>query len=222
MRSFLRHSCLVLVFAATALPCALAQPDPRFARRDDWNRPDRIIADLNLKPGMAVADIGAGGGYFTPRLSEAVGAQGTVFATEINDKQLAGLKRKMGAQRTNIEYVLSEPTDTKLAPNSLDAVLMCLVIHEVSHEQRPALVKDIAESLKPGAVLAIVDWRKMEGTPGHDTMEEKLTPEEMLALGRQAGLALDAEFHYLAYQQFVRFRKPDPAEPKPATGAPAK
>jgi SAM-dependent methyltransferase len=176
--------------------------------RDEWQQPDRVVADLNLKSGASVADVGCGNGYFTFRLAKAAGENGKVFATDIDAKALKSVSQRAEKDRLgNIEAVLSEPTDTKLKPGSLDAALLSNVLHHVPAEQRLPLVRNIVQALKPGGVLFVIDWRKSREVK-HDPYDRLIPLDDLLKLGKDAGLTLDAEFHYLKLQVFLRFRKP--------------
>jgi len=175
--------------------------------RDAWQQPDRVVADLNLGSGAVVADVGAGRGYFTFRLAAAVGEKGKVFATDIDAKALAAVKEQAEKQKVkNVETVPGEPTDTKLAPASVDAALLCDVLHHVPEAQRAALVQNVAQAIKPGGFLFIVDWRDKPEVPFDRGRHIPL--ENLVKLATDAGLVLDAEFHYLKHQVFLRFRKP--------------
>jgi len=175
--------------------------------RDAWQQPDRVVADLNLGSGAVVADVGAGRGYFTFRLAAAVSEKGKVFATDIDAKALAAVKEQAEKQKVkNVETVPGEPTDTKLAPASVDAALLCDVLHHVPEAQRAALVQNVAQAIKPGGFLFIVDWRDKPEVPFDRGRHIPL--ENLVKLATDAGLVLDAEFHYLKHQVFLRFRKP--------------
>jgi len=176
--------------------------------REDWQQPDRVVADLGLYPGVTVADVGCGYGYFVFRLAPAVGEAGRVLAVDIDREAIGQVKERAKQERlSNVEALVSDPTDTKLASASLDAALVCNVLHEAPADQRGPLVQDIARALKPGACLYLLDWRQ-----SHDVTQdpyEKLIPrEDLLKLATDAGLTLDAEYHYLKYQVFLRLRKP--------------
>ncbi len=206
----LRARCRWL-FALLALAAALAVACPAALAkgRDDWQQPDRVMADMNFRPGAAVADIGCGKGYFTFRIARAVGEQGKVFAVDIDESALAAVRKR--AQRENvrnIEIVHSQPTDTTLKPACADAALLCNVLHHVPQEQRQELVRSIARSLKPGGYLFVIDLRKVHNPPFH-TYDQLVAREEVLNLAKNAGLELDAEWYYLSYQYFLRFRKPE-------------
>lgn len=176
--------------------------------RDAWQQPDRVVADMNLRPGAVVADVGAGRGYFTFRLAQAVGPQGKVWATDIDSKALQTIAERSARDAIkNVETVLGEPADTKLAPASVDAVLLCDVLHHVPADTRPALLKSIAQAIKPGGMMYLIDWR-VDAAISYD-QGRRIPRETLVALMTDAGLVLDAEYYYLVHQVFMRFRKPD-------------
>jgi ubiquinone/menaquinone biosynthesis C-methylase UbiE len=124
--------------------------------RDKRLQIDRVMDLLRLKPGSVVADIGAGGGWFSVRAARRVGPHGRVIAEDINPKFIASIRQR--AQRehlANIETLLGTPDDPKLAPGSLDAALMLKVYHEIAHPQ-PVLA-NLRAALKEGARFGIID-----------------------------------------------------------------
>ena len=178
--------------------------------RDTWQQPERVMADLRLTGGMQVADVGCGNGYFTFRLAEAVGEKGKVFATEISKGALKNVSTRAAKEKVaNIQTVLSEPTKTKLAPESVDATLIAMVLHHVPKNLRAALTKDIARAIRPGGYLYILEWR-VDAKVKYDK-DRRISRTDLIKLATDAGLTLDAEFHYLPHQVFMRLRKP----PKP-------
>jgi ubiquinone/menaquinone biosynthesis C-methylase UbiE len=130
---------------------------------------------LELKPGSTIADIGAGGGWFSVRAARRVGANGRVIAEDINPKFIASIQQR--AQRehlANIVPVLGTPDDPKLTPNSLDAALMLKVYHEIAH---PALVlANLRAALKPGARFGIID---RNGNGADHGLKESIVREEV-------------------------------------------
>ncbi|HQK96128.1 MAG TPA: class I SAM-dependent methyltransferase [Armatimonadota bacterium] len=202
---------LRVVFAVALCLIAVASVRVLAEDREDWQEPDRVMADLQLTPGQAVADVGCGYGYFTFRMASAVGDGGQVYAVDISDdalKAVAEQARNSGI--TNIQPVRSEPTDTKLGDASVNAALFCDVLHHVPETDRLPLVTDVVRALRPGGYLYIIDWRKSRDIP-FDPYEILIPHEDLVTLGESAGCTFDAEFHYLKYQVFLRFRKP-PAE----------
>lgn len=199
-------------FCLAGLSLAVASLLIAAAGRDEWQQPDRVVADLALKEGTAVADVGCGEGYFTLRLAQAVGESGKVWAVDISEKALRKLaERAEKAKLANIEIVHSEPTDTKLTDASVDVAFVCDVLHHVPEADRLPLVRDVVRAIRPGGYLFVVDWRKSREVK-FDPYERLIPRDDLVKLGRDAGLSLDAEFYYLKYQVFLRFRKPPKEE----------
>ena len=176
--------------------------------RNDWQQPDRVMSDLGMKPGTRVADIGCGEGYFTLQLARAVGPQGLVFAVDVNTRALAALKKQADQQLlTNVTVVVSESTDTRLPVESVDVLLVSDVLHEVPEAQRLPLIQSAVRALRPGGFLYLIDYRKSRDVK-FDPYEKLIPRDDLVKFCEEAGLRLDAEFHYLKYQVFFRFQKP--------------
>ena len=128
--------------------------------RDKLLHTDRVLDTLHLHSGSAVADIGAGGGWFSVRAARRVGPDGHVFAEDINPHAVETIRDR--AQRENlpqITAVLGTPDDLKLPADSVNAALMLRVYHEVAHP--PVLLGAVRQALKPGGRFAVIDH------PGH-------------------------------------------------------
>ena len=126
--------------------------------REIEEAPSKLIASLQLKPGMTVADIGAGSGYFTRRLARAVGPEGVVYAVDIQPEMLQILGTKMAkAGLSNYRPVLGKLKDPSLPPASIDVALMVDVYHEFEfpHEMMAAIRK----ALKPDGRVVFVEYR---------------------------------------------------------------
>jgi len=201
-----RRRVFLIIFS---LSCALTLSAARKkSSRTEWQQPDRCIQDMNIKPGCTFADVGCGKGFFTFRIAEAVGNGGKVVALDIDEKSLEKLKQTAARRNiTNIKVIKSDPYDTKLAPESVDKALICLVLHHCEEKFRQLLMNSIAKALKPGGFLYVMDFRKVRNPLFH-TYEELVARETAIALAEGAGLELDAEWFYLKYQYFLRFRKP--------------
>jgi ubiquinone/menaquinone biosynthesis C-methylase UbiE len=143
--------------------------------RDQRLQIDRVMDLLHLKPGSTIADIGAGGGWFSVRAARRVGPKGRVIAEDINPKAITYIQQR--AQRehlANIVPVLGTPDDPKLAPDSLDAALMLKVYHEIAH---PLLVlANLRAALKPGARFGIID---RNGNGADHGLKESIVREEV-------------------------------------------
>jgi predicted methyltransferase len=124
--------------------------------RDKRLQIDRVMDLLNIKPGSSVADIGAGGGWFSVRAARRVAPNGRVIAEEINPKAIAYIQQRTQREHlSNIVTLLGTPDDPKLAPDSLDAALMLKVYHEIAHP--PLVLANLRAALKPGARFGIID-----------------------------------------------------------------
>jgi 2-polyprenyl-3-methyl-5-hydroxy-6-metoxy-1,4-benzoquinol methylase len=135
--------------------------------RDSLNEAGEIARLLELKPGMAVGDIGAGSGYHTVRLSRLVGPTGSVVAEDVRRDYLVGLaKRTESLGLTNVKFALGEPHDPRLPASSLDAAILVHMYHEIA--QPYAFLYNLAPAMKPGARVGIVDLElrtSQHGTP---------------------------------------------------------
>ena len=116
--------------------------------RDVWQRPDQIMDALQIGEGSTVADLGAGGGWFTVRLARRVGPNGRVYAEDVQPEMVEVIYRRVereGLQKI-VKTVLGTQTDPKI-PELVDAVLINDAYHEM--EQPVALLRNLAKSLKP-------------------------------------------------------------------------
>ena len=136
-------------------------------RRDALNEDGEIARLLGIEPGMTVADIGAGSGYHTVRLSPRVGPKGTVIAEDVTPDYLAALAKRIEQLRlTNVKLALGDPYDPRLPAASLDAAILVHMYHEIA--QPYAFLYNLAPALKPGAQVGIVDLERPtaeHGTP---------------------------------------------------------
>lgn len=124
--------------------------------REKEERTDVLIKLLNLKAGMAIADIGAGTGYLSRRMANKIGATGTVYAVDVQPEMIGKLK-SLAKNYANIKPVLSEAANVKLAANSLDLAILVDVYHELEFPYEVA--QSIWVALKPNAKLVLVEYR---------------------------------------------------------------
>jgi SAM-dependent methyltransferase len=133
-----------------------------YAGRDQKLHVDRVLDLLDIAPGKAVADVGAGSGWFTVRAAARVGSSGQVYAEDINPDAIDYIKNRAAKENlANVHTILGEVTDTKLPRSSVDAVLILKTYHEF--EQPIPLMKRLRASLRPGAKIGIID-RNGNGT----------------------------------------------------------
>jgi SAM-dependent methyltransferase len=166
--------------------------------RDAWQMPDRVIAAVDLKAGQTVADIGAGTGYFTVRLATSP-ARPRVFAVDIEPAMVEYVRNR--ATRDGLANVLAvkgEAHRTNL-PEPVDVVLVVDTYHHIP--DRVAYFTALKAQLKPGARVAIVDFRKdaPEGPP----VEFRFTPDQITAELTKAGFRLQAQHDFLPRQIFL-------------------
>ena len=126
--------------------------------RELEEQPAKLLEALKIRPGDVVADLGAGSGFFTFRLAPLVGPQGKVLAIDIQPEMLEIIRRRAAERGVdNIRLVRGTITDPKLAPNSVDLILMVDVYHEFSHPWE--MTRAMVRALKPGGRLAFVEFR---------------------------------------------------------------
>ena len=153
--------------------------------RDEWQKPELIMDTLGIADGAIVADLGAGGGWFTVRLARRVGPNGLVYAEDIQPLMLEAIARRAAREDLrNVRTVLGTPSDPALPPG-LDAVLIVDAFHEM--DDPVPLLRNIARALKPQGRLGVVDFTPGGGGPGPDP-DERVDPETVVAAAAAAGL----------------------------------
>jgi SAM-dependent methyltransferase len=127
--------------------------------RELEEQPAKALDAIGIKPGMTVADIGAGVGYFVVRLAERVGPSGKVYANDIQPEMLRRLRTTLEKQNIrNVETILSKETDPMLPSDAMDVILMVDVYHEFSQPQR--MLAGIRKALKKDGRLVLLEYRK--------------------------------------------------------------
>ena len=175
------------------------------AERVDEERPELVLAALELKPGMTVADIGAGTGYYSWRMAQRVGASGTVYAVDIQPEMIKLLERQMSRRgAANVKPVLGGLTDPRLPPGSIDLALMVDVYHEFEYPYE--MLAAIVRALKPGGRLVFVEFRGGDAAvpikPLHTMTEAQVRKEAAIHALQWVKTARD-----LPWQNAIVFRK---------------
>lgn len=157
---------------------------------------------LGIAEGSVVADLGAGGGWFTIRLARRVGPNGRVYAQDIQSEMIGAINRRVEREGLkNVETVLGSADDPQL-PSPVDVVLIVETYYEVEHPQ--TLLRNLRESLKPGGRIGIVEFTRNGHGPG-PPMEERVDPERVIQDARTAGLHLKSRGNFLPYQYLLEF-----------------
>ncbi len=133
--------------------------------RDEKGEAERVMDRLGIAPGMRIADIGAGRGYYTVRLARRLGPSATVYAEDVRADYLKDLEARVKRERiAGVTLVLGEPGDPKLPPSSIDVALLSHVYHEI--ENPFELLYRLQGALAPNARVAIIDNDKPTGEHG--------------------------------------------------------
>jgi SAM-dependent methyltransferase len=124
--------------------------------RDERLQINRVMDILGVSPGKAVADIGAGSGWFTVRAARRVGASGVVYAVDINPEAIEYIKKRAEKEKLlNVKTILGKADNPVLPTNSVDCVLLLKTYHEVA--EPIALLRNLRVALRPGAKVGIID-----------------------------------------------------------------
>lgn len=173
--------------------------------RESEEQPDRALDALRLKPGMVVADIGAGVGYMSLRMAKRVGPSGKVYANDLQPEMLAKLRENAAkGQINNVVTVLGDVADPKLPPNTMDLVLLVDVYHEFSQPQQ--MLRKIRETLKPDGRLVLLEYRAEDPNIPINP-EHKMTVAQVKAELEPEGFRLDQLIDKLPRQHILIFRK---------------
>ncbi len=174
------------------------------AEREQEEAPSKAIDALELKPGMVVADIGAGSRDYTSRMSGRVGPAGRVYATDIQPGMIELLNRRVAREGLgNVTTVLGAMDDPKLPPASVDLAIMVDVYHEL---QQPQLfLQRLKAAFKPGGRLVLLEFRKED--PSVPILEvHKMSVAQVKAELEAEGFVLDRVIDVLPWQHIIVLR----------------
>ncbi len=160
--------------------------------RRQMQDPDAILGAIGLSPGMRLADVGCGPGFFTLPAAERVGDEGRVYALDVQREMIARTEaRAAAAGLANVQAMLSKEAELPLADGAVDAALLANVLHE--SPDRVTFLAEIGRTLRPGGVLGVVDWRKEE-MPMGPPLDDRLSPDQVEADLRAAGFEVEGSF----------------------------
>jgi ubiquinone/menaquinone biosynthesis C-methylase UbiE len=174
--------------------------EKRYQERMYWQMPLRVMDELGIREGMSVADVGAGIGYFTLKLSKKVGKTGKVFASDIDKDALAFLdERRREAGLENIAIIHGRADDPLIPEESADLILIVNTIHLV--KEKALFLNNIRKSLKEGGKVVFVQWdaEKMDPeSPGWDPKDR-----ELYTMHTMLNMIYDADYEVLEIKDFL-------------------
>jgi predicted methyltransferase len=158
--------------------------------RDAWQQPKDVVDAMEIEPGMTVADIGAGTGYFEPWLSRAVGEKGTVLALDVEPDMVRYLHERAAREHlANVRPALVPMDDPKLPAGGVDRVLIVDTWHHIP--DREAYATKVRSGLKAGGKAFVVDFKldAKHGPPPHHRLDAEQVAHELTAGGLSARIA---------------------------------
>jgi ubiquinone/menaquinone biosynthesis C-methylase UbiE len=214
-RLFLLPLAAAMLLSAAPVPAqshygALFRPEDlgmlESADRDIWQKPEQIMDSLGIADGARVADVGAGGGWFTVRLARRVGPHGLVVAEDLQAEMVEATRRRAAKENlNNVRTIQGLPTDPMLPAGSLDAVLIVEAFQEIQNGNPQLFLENVRTALKDGGRVGVVDYKKAGGGPGPDT--PRPDPETVIRVAERAGLHLLKRETFLPFQFFLVFTK---------------
>jgi arsenite methyltransferase len=171
--------------------------------RCQWQKPDQVIQALQLSEGAVIADIGAGGGYFTERFSKRVGRLGHVYAVDVQDIMIGLLKERVKSNKLENVTVIKGKFETPMLPlHAIDIAFFSSVYKEI--EERTRYMKEVRRSLKPGGRVAIIEFYKDRGLIGPE-LADRLYETQVIDEMKKAGFVLIQRFDFLPKEYFLLF-----------------
>jgi ubiquinone/menaquinone biosynthesis C-methylase UbiE len=173
--------------------------------RESEENPDAALDAIAIRKGSTVADIGAGAGYFTWRIAERVGPEGTVYGEDIQPGMIELLKKNIAARGLhNVKPVLGKSDDPRLPSGSIDLLLLVDVYHEFSQPQK--MLQRIRESLKPDGRLVLLEYRQ-EDPKVPIRPEHKMSVQQVRAEIEPEGYRFETSLETLPRQHILIFTK---------------
>lgn len=173
--------------------------------RDSEEHTTRALEALDLRPGMTVADIGAGSGYYTVRMARLVGPSGRVYATDIQPGMIEILKRRLAEQRLDhVVPVLGTAENPGLPAGAIDLALMVDVYHELSSPQ--TFMRRLREALAPAGRLVLVEYRKEDPRVPIQPLHKMSVGQVRQELGAD-GYTIERVIDVLPWQHMIVLRR---------------
>ena len=166
-----------------------------------------IVAACKIKPGMVIADVGAGTGLFSRKFASEVGEKGKVFAVDIAPIFLRHIEKTCEKDKLkNVETVLCNQFSTKLPKNSVDLVFICDTYHHFEFPQKT--LQSIHDALRPKGQIILIDFHRIKGKSSDWVMGHVRAGQEVFVREiKAAGFKVIGEEKILKENYFVRFEK---------------
>ncbi len=171
----------------------------------EWQDIDEIMYRMRLRTGDAVADIGAGSGYFTIPFARKVGTEGLVYAEDIQQEMLDYISKKVDElEIKNIRIVLGKVDDPLIPNNSIDHAFIANTYHELA---RPLLLlKNLKNDLRSDGKLVIIDWDPTKECPFGPPLEEKVPEDIVIKEAEDSSFNFLEKHDYMPYHYFLIFK----------------
>ncbi len=170
---------------------------PDGSQREQWQMPVRVMDEIGVRPGMTVADVGAGDGWFSFYLADRVGSTGRVIAEDIDARAIESVRERCAERRvSNISVLVGEMEDPKLPAGSVDMVLMVNVLSALDAGAAKTFLANLATGLKPDGRLVIIDWDPVKD---HQATAREFEPQ----VRRTLRLLRDADFEVVNTLDFL-------------------
>jgi predicted methyltransferase len=175
--------------------------------REIFTDREKIVRAARLRPGMAVADIGAGTGLFTPLFSRATGRKGRVFAVDLAPDFLAHIDRRAAAAGLkNVRTVLCTERSVALPPASIDFAFICDTYHHFEYPR--STMASLHRALKPGGEILVVDFKRIPGQSSDWVLNHVRAGQDVFTAEIEAaGFRKIEEVDLLKDNYLLRFRK---------------
>lgn len=175
------------------------------SEREMEEHPDAALDAIGIKPGMVVADVGAGTGYMTLRMAKRVGPAGKVYGVDVQPEMLRRLRQNAAKEKlVNVETVLGTEADPKLPAGKLDLILLVDVYHEFSQPQK--MLQRMRQALKPDGRLVLLEYRK-EDPSVPIRPEHKMSVQEVKTEVEAEGFHMDQVLETLPRQHILILKK---------------
>ncbi len=175
--------------------------------REVYDKRKTIINALDLQPGMAVADIGAGTGLYTRAFSSEVGPEGTVYAVDIAKNFIDEIVRQaQDAGVNNVVGIVNSAKDAGLEPASIDLAFVCDTYHHFEYPR--TMLRSIHQALRPGGSLVIIDFRKIKSFSSNWVMSHtRADRKTVISEVESEGFELIEDMNFLRTNFYLRFSR---------------